>query len=425
MSTGSEPPSSQSHASQIHASQIHASQALALPARRPRDPRLDFFRGAGMFIILVSHVPWNGWAQWIPARFGFSDATEIFVFCSGMASAIAFGAVFDRAGWLVGAARILYRVWQIYWAHICLTLLLVTVLIVIDARTGDDAYLRGLNLHPLFADPKTGLVGLFTLTYVPNYFDILPMYLGILALVPAMMIAERAGPLWPIALSVAIWLVAGFGVLGLPAEPWSDRTWYFNPFAWQLIFFLGFGFQRGWLPVPAFDRRLLVLALAVVVITVPFAWHRLHFYVPELRPMNEALVLVIDKTHLGVLRVVHFLALAYLAMLAAGAGGRRLAALGRLSTISQLVGRQALPVFMTGIILAQLLGVFLDIAGRDLLTYAIANLVGFAVLIATAAIAEWFKNPPWARRPAAPARVAAPASAGHPAPTASAAPARG
>ena len=56
-------------------------------AARQRDPRLDFYRGIAMFIILVAHIPTNAWANWIPARFGFSDATEIFVFCSGMASA--------------------------------------------------------------------------------------------------------------------------------------------------------------------------------------------------------------------------------------------------------------------------------------------------------------------------------------------------
>ena len=64
-------------------------------ARRPRDPRLDFFRGVGMFIILIAHITDNPWTLWIPARFGFSDATEIFVFCSGMASALAFGALFS------------------------------------------------------------------------------------------------------------------------------------------------------------------------------------------------------------------------------------------------------------------------------------------------------------------------------------------
>ncbi|MEM9096562.1 MAG: OpgC domain-containing protein, partial [Pseudomonadota bacterium] len=53
--------------------------------KKPRDLRLDFFRGLAMFIILLAHTPGNTWTLWIPARFGFSDATEIFVFCSGMA----------------------------------------------------------------------------------------------------------------------------------------------------------------------------------------------------------------------------------------------------------------------------------------------------------------------------------------------------
>jgi len=52
-----------------------------------------------MFIIFIAHVPGNSWTLWIPARFGFSDATEIFVFCSGMASAIAFGRVFNEHSW--------------------------------------------------------------------------------------------------------------------------------------------------------------------------------------------------------------------------------------------------------------------------------------------------------------------------------------
>ena len=60
------------------------------PSSRPRDLRLDFFRGSAMFIILFAHTPGNPWTLWIPARFGFSDATEMFVFCSGFASALAF-----------------------------------------------------------------------------------------------------------------------------------------------------------------------------------------------------------------------------------------------------------------------------------------------------------------------------------------------
>ena len=81
-----------------------------------------------MFIILIAHTPSNPWTLWIPARFGFSDATEMFVFCSGMASALAFGAVFDRAGWLMGTARVAHRVWQVYWVHLGVFLTLALML---------------------------------------------------------------------------------------------------------------------------------------------------------------------------------------------------------------------------------------------------------------------------------------------------------
>src|SRR3712207_2998987 len=123
-------------------------------AERVRDPRLDFFRGMGMFIILVAHMPGNALAEAIPARFGFSDATEIFVFCSGVASAFAFAPIFDAVGWVTGTARILLRVWQVYWAHIAVFVTIIAVLAGADRFAGTDAYLRhDLNLWPFLDHP--------------------------------------------------------------------------------------------------------------------------------------------------------------------------------------------------------------------------------------------------------------------------------
>ena len=39
-------------------------------AKRLRDPRLDFYRGIAMFIILFAHTPGNFFTLWIPARWG-------------------------------------------------------------------------------------------------------------------------------------------------------------------------------------------------------------------------------------------------------------------------------------------------------------------------------------------------------------------
>ena len=148
-----------------------------------------------MYIIYIAHTPGNFLKQWIPARFGFSDATEIFVFCSGMASALAFATVYRRRGWTMGTARIAHRVWQVYWAHIAVFFVIAGLVIFATAVLPvEKDYVSGLNLQHFFNNPSDNLLGLLTLTYVPNYFDILPMYLVILALVPIVMALGRVAP---------------------------------------------------------------------------------------------------------------------------------------------------------------------------------------------------------------------------------------
>jgi hypothetical protein len=204
-----------------------------------------------MFIIVIAHIPGNSWTLWIPARFGFSDAAEIFVFCSGMASAIAFGGTFATRGWFIGTARTLFRVWQVYWAHIGAFLVTAAMMAALTAMdlAGKD-YIARLNLGPFFADPAANLPALLVLGYVPNYFDILPMYLVILALMPVAVFLARLHPGLVAVAALTLWLAANLGQVALPAEPWSERTWFFNPFGWQLLFFTGFAFMAGWLPAP-------------------------------------------------------------------------------------------------------------------------------------------------------------------------------
>ena len=391
-----------------------AHQPAHQPARAgTRDPRLDFYRGIAMFIILVAHVPTNPWAGWIPARFGFSDATEIFVFCSGMASAIAFGGAFARMGWALGTARVLYRIWQVYWAHICLFFFVAMTMAALDSY-GDFAvrYVAELNLVPFFTDPMAQIVGLFTLSYVPNYFDILPMYLGVLALMPLMMALARIGTWAVAAASIAIWAVAQTGALALPAEPWSDRQWFFNPFGWQLLFFTGFAFMRGWLPAPPVSRALVWLAAGFLLVSAPFgSWKVLMWLQAAAPDLAEAIARtwpategLRDKTEFGLLRFAHFLALAYLGWVAVGPRGARLVAPGdgpgaqarrALVTVITKVGQQSLAVFVFSMALARLIGFALDQIGRNSATVALANLTGFALIIGCAYMAGWFKSQPW------------------------------
>lgn len=358
-----------------------------------------------MFIIFVAHLPANGWALWIPARFGFSDATEIFVFCSGMASAIAFGRVFELHGLVMGSARVLFRVWQVYWAHICLFFAVAGMLAFLQGYglTSED-YVGKLNLWHFFQDPIFQLPGLLTLTYVPNYFDILPMYLVILLMLPLVMLAYDLGGRGAVfVLVAALWLVATFRWVDFPAEPWSDRRWFFNPFAWQLLFFTGFAFIRGWIPAPPVKKRLMFLSAAVIILTIPFAYFRILNEVPELRQIALSIRDLTVKTEMGILRYIHFLALAYVAWVAVGEGGHRLLMSGfggKVVRVIKKVGQQSLAVFLSSLILAQGLAVLRDEMGLKgtLEGGILANLLGFAGLIAVAYIAAWFKGQPWRKQ---------------------------
>ncbi|MGC3938165.1 OpgC family protein [Roseobacter sp. EG26] len=396
---------------------VAASQAA--PVSKQRDLRLDFFRGIAMFIILFAHTPGNFFTSWIPARWGFSDATEIFVFCSGMASAIAFGRAYDTVGWKLGTARVSFRVWQVYWAHIGLFFAVATLLAAID-MTGayDKVYIGTLNLWKFFEEPGPQLVGLLTLTYVPNYFDILPMYMVVLVMMPLIMALSRVH-LGLVALFVgAVWLFAqrrilaeiGLGEyhLGLPAEPWSERKWFFNPFGWQLIFFTGFAFMRGWLPKPPVTPLLIGLATLLVVANIPlsnigvrefgFDWAR------DWRIANR---IWITKSDFGLLRYVHFLALAYLCWVAAGDKGARLLAEGsgmlarlwqNILAIILKVGQQSLAVFIVSMFTARVSGFVMDNIGRDTWTVVAVNFAGMAVLVLAAYGAGWYKSQPWRKK---------------------------
>ncbi|MEP3046847.1 MAG: OpgC domain-containing protein [Roseibium sp.] len=384
--------------------------------KRPRDPRLDFFRGLGMFIIYIAHVPWNWWTLWIPARFGFSDATEIFVFCSGMASALAFGKIFDVHGWGMGAARIAHRMWQVYWAHIGQFLIIAVGLFMVH-QSGylerccnlTQDYVVSLNLWHLFNNTEQALPGIMTMTWVPNYFDILPMYVVILALIPVIMLASRLSVAAAFAVSIGLWLASQFGYLDLPAEPWSDRKWFFNPFAWQMLFFTGFAFMRGWIPAPPVNKKLIVLCAAIVLLTIPFAYFRFHSanywdfeWAREIRADIKPLWI---KTEFGLFRYLHFLALAYLGWIAAGEHGKYLLGHGKVwggfVRVVQKVGQQSLAVFMASLVIAQAAALLRDMVwGRgDWLPQILSNFGGFAALIAVAYLVSWYKSQPWRKPP--------------------------
>jgi hypothetical protein len=366
----------------------------ALPGAAGRDLRIDLFRGIAMIIILIAHIPNDTWALFIPGRYGFSDSTEIFVFCSGYASARAFGRVFREAGFGMGVVRVLFRCWQIYWAHIALFAAVAAICVL--ANTLPDApkdYVGALNLTPFFRDTETNLVGLLTLSYVPNFFDILPMYITILAMVPVVMLLHRLHPMLPFLGCAALYAFVQVTSVNFGAEPWSDRPWFFNPMGWQLVFFSGFAIGMRWFTPPATSRRGIALAAGLLVLAVPLSWWPLLRTFPTLAETREAIGVLVAKTDFGLLRWLHFLAIAYL-------GRALMERLPNLATASLLrpvvkIGQQSLAVFLASMALAWVLGVVLDYTGREAVPMMLVNVFGIGVLILVAYVSGFVRSTPW------------------------------
>ncbi len=356
-----------------------------------RDPRLDLFRGWALLVIFVGHLPMNPLAHFAPGRFGFSDSAEVFVFCSGLASALAYAPTFDREGAVAGSWRIAARIWQLYWAHIAVFIFIVAANVQFDMWAGTGTmFVNGFNHGPFLSDASgANIVALLTLRYVPHYFDILPMYIVLLALVPVVMMIARVGKPMVIVFVLGLWMVADTPLLQLPAEPWSNRVWFFDPFAWQLIFFLGFAFGCGWLPPLPRERWLLAAAVAFVVASVPLAWSPLMGSIGYSPEFLELLSRFTGKTDLGVLRIVHFSALAYVAyyVTASSAVVARIPFSGAL----RKMGRQTLAVFIAGQFFSVLGGFMLQQASMATWAVVLVNAGGALLLYLAAWVTERYK----------------------------------
>ena len=201
---------------------------------------------------------------------------------------------------------------------------------------------------------------------------------------------------------IGTWAGANFLGWNFTGDRVGGWGWFFNPFAWQLVFFTGFAFMRGWLPTPPRDSRLMWAAIAFCVICAPFscqygfACYAGWGYAPALGEIHDWLEPVRNKTYQGPLRFAHFLATVYLAWYFVGERGANLT--GPIVEITRRVGQQTLAVFLVGIVAAQTLGIALDIIGRNFFATAAANVTGTLALITTAYVVAWFKAPPWKKK---------------------------
>lgn len=208
-----------------------------------RDIRLDLFRGLANWAIFLDHIP-HQVLSWITIEhYGFSDAADVFVFISGYTAALVFGRIMIERGYRAAASRLAKRAIKLYAAHILVVVIYIALVSCVSRALHDPDDLNQFNVAVFMNMPFREFVQALALRYRPVNLDVLPLYILLLAaFAPALWLMVRK-PNWTLAGSIVVYLAGRYFGWNLSAAP--SGVWYFNPFAWQLLFFLG-RLDRAW-----------------------------------------------------------------------------------------------------------------------------------------------------------------------------------
>jgi hypothetical protein len=365
---------------------------LIAPIPTERDLRLDLFRGVALWLIFLDHIPSNA-VSWITIRnYGFSDATEIFVFISGYTAAFVYGRAMLSNGFIVATARVLKRTWQIYVAHVFLFAIYLAEISYVSQSFDNPLYSEEMGVLDFIKNPDVTIMQALLLKFKPVNMDVLPLYIVLLFwFSPILWLLLRAPSLALIA-SAGLYAMAWMFEWNIPAYP--QGTWAFNPFAWQMLFVFGAWCALGgakrlghWVTSPV------VIGLAILYLLFAFAI-AMTWYLPWLGPyvpkvIGEA-IYPIDKTNLDVLRILHFLSLAVITVWLVPRDWPLLRS--RLCWPAITCGQHSLEIFCLGVFLS-FAGhfVFTEVSNR-VLTHVMVSAAGIAIMVGAAALISWYRR---------------------------------
>jgi hypothetical protein len=317
----------------------------------------------------------------------------------------------DR-GFVVSSARILKRAWQIYVAHIFLFVIYMGQIAYVARGFQNPLYAEEMNILEFLQQPDVTLVQALLLKFKPVNMDVLPLYIVLMALFPPVLWLLLRRPTLALALSVGLYALTWEFGWNLPAYP--SGSWYFNPFAWQLLFVFGAWCALGgaerlkWLTR---SRITLVIAIAYLVFAflITLTWH-----LPRLAPLVPRLlaehIYPIDKTNLDALRFAHFLALATVTVYFVPRDWPPLRS--RWLRPAILCGQHSLEIFCLGVFLAFAAHFAKVEISPGIPMQILVSVSGILIMVAVAWLLSWYKDATARKIAARPASRAAKPSLG-------------
>jgi hypothetical protein len=221
---------------------------------------------------------------------------------------------------------------------------------------------------------------------------VLPLYIVLLLLFPVALWLLIRNATLALVLSVALYALTWEYGWNIPSHP--SGHWFFNPFAWQLLFVFG-----AWCALGGAERLAPVLRSPVTMwlaiayllfcfgVTMTWYFPKISFLVP--RWLGEWMY-PIDKTNLDVLRFAHFLALAALTVRFIPRDWPPLQS--RVLKPAILCGQHSLEIFCLGVFLAFAAHfIMVEFFGGTLMQVVI-SMAGILIMVGTAALISWYKK---------------------------------
>jgi len=354
-----------------------------------RNQAIDFFRGFALFMILVDHIPGSPLSNLTLRNFALCDATEIFVFLSGLSCGLAYLKIESKNGTRSAALRMARRSFTLYLAHIAIALsVLVSGVVLLCFALDKESQLIDIS-DEFLSEPLRCIARIAKLTAQPPLTDVLPLYVFFIFVSPLYIETIKRWPQLALGASALVWSFAvplRLAVSGL----------LFNPFAWQLVFALGIAvaIHRDLL-LARLDARStllcgsakLIVLLSVLLVT---SWRYPEVHDNLLPLWLRETIYPISKPDLDLLRLLNFLALAWLTRFVLNAVDIHWQKAP--FTWVTVVGRHGLPCFAMGILLSLWAGALAHNA-RIIAANWIADLLAIALLIGFAMLYERRERP--------------------------------
>lgn len=366
-----------------------------MPEPQPnRDLRLDFFRGLALFLIFIDHIPENILSYFTLQGVTFFDAAEVFIFISGFTAALVYGRRLAAKGAIYMTAQVWRRAWQLYVAHIFLFVLFIAEVSYTVMTFRNPMYNEEMRVADFLDEPHVAIVKALLLQFQPTFLDILPVYIVMLLIFPAVLLGLARRPAWVLVASVLVYLGVQVTGVSVPAYP-QGHVWFFNPLAWQLLFVagaaLGLHYSQGRQFSEGLMRRVLPVAAVVfaVCLVIKVTW-TIHGVWESFPGLLLRAFWPVNKNNLAPLRLISFFAAVVLAAELIPANARFLA--GRIARPLLACGRQSLEIFCLSILLSALGHFVLSEYNSGLAMQVLVNTVGIAAMCLTAWMIDWYKN---------------------------------